>query len=1014
MILACFPDFLLALPGRLVGQWAGAWTHAGRSGPTHNTRIASLMKTPVIPVVRDRLFPALLALGLTASPCAFAQTAPTASAAADDANAPVVLSPFTVTTDKDNGYKATNATTGTRLNESIKDLPMPISVITEKFLRDTGSTDLRQALSYTSAIQLQSQNDQGTPGGAYQGPGGVNNPEGATANLSGTSYKIRGYVTDAVLRDGFRRQHATDSINISRVEVAFGPTALLYGIGEFGGIVNYLPKAPQAKRFSEIAATYGSYDFKRVTVDTTGPITEKWNFNYRLTGALQDRGDYTDYRKEKHSFISPAITFEPTKTTKITADYEYGKQTDSGVGFQRVRAMANVGGGDQGEHADFYNVPGTDPYTVRWSGPDTYVKTTSSNLRLQVDQALGEHIHALVGYNFGKAKFDQRDVGAHLVSGLGPLSLRKTVDFGVAGLDKTGGDSSNNIVNGKVDDVALAYGWNDTKSQNSHDQVRAELTGNLKLLENRKWLAFSNSLLVGHSEEKQINLSDARATTNNVNNYKSPLDPSPIRFGTQGDGTADVAMVDMTYNKTTAWDQSTYAVYSGKFIQDRLMLILGARDDYSDNSVFTNLRNGTAATSVRKDKAKIRTYQRGISLQITPEISAFALKAEGVQPNFSGNVDTNGNPIGPVVAKSTEFGVKFDLWHGRISGSVSSFKIDRSGTPFFYWWAPTSNYHNFKAGKDIVYQVNDFVPVPRGGANAQNGAGNASLTQWDAGVAAGAIYQKTVSGNTNWYVNASQTTGAAFLDSIFDFTKAHGMSWPGWLYNADSETNNSWDDRASGPGGNEYVIGSDQGKGWQADVVFTPFNELQIIASYTHINKIITSAGNFAKFPNPQDRWAVWYFPNTDWGLTGKPITTAYTDPNDTSTWTGTGFGYGEKQDDTPEHQASIWANYTFNKHSVMQGWSFGLGGGYESPREYQSGITHGGGQRITDKNGNIVVLKTPTRYIANAMVRYSFKLYDHDASVQLNVGNIFDDRKLYGLIYSSPREFRLEGTYSF
>ena len=47
-------------------------------------------------------------------------------------------------------------------------------------------------------------------------------------------------------------------------------------------------------------------------------------------------------------------------------------------------------------------------------------------------------------------------------------------------------------------------------------------------------------------------------------------------------------------------------------------------------------------------------------------------------------------------------------------------------------------------------------------------------------------------------------------------------------------------------------------------------------------------------------------------------------------------------------------------------------------------------------------------------MVKYDFKLEDHDASVQLNVYNLFDDRKLYGLIYSAPRTVRLEFDYRF
>lgn len=948
---------------------------------------------------------ALLASPLVASA---QQTADTPAPASEEKV--LVLSPFTVTTDKDIGYKATNATTGTRLNESIKDLPMPISVITEKFLRDTGATDLRQALAYTSAIQLRSQNDQGTPGGAYQGPGGVNNPEGATANLSQTSYKIRGYVTDAVLRDGFRRQHATDSINIGRVEVAFGPTALLYGIGEFGGIVNYLPKTPQAKPFNEVGLSFGSYGFKRVTIDSTGPVSKKWGVNYRVTAALEDRKDYTDFNESDHTFISPSFSFHPTKTTEVLVDYEYGKQTDNGVSFQRVRAMTGASGGDQGEHADFYTLPGTDPYTFRWSGSDTYVKTKSTNFRAQVSQELGEHFHLLAGFNSGKATFDQRDVYGNLMQNVGPAALRKTVNFGNAALDKSGGDSNLNVVNGSVDNVILQYGWGLSKTSNSHDQFRGELNYSQKFFEDRKWLATTQSVLLGHSAESQANTSDGRGTTNNLYNYKSPLDATPIKFGTQGDSTADVAIVDKTYSKTKAWDQSDYLVYSGKFLQDRVMLIMGARDDQSDNSVYTHNRVGQSINSVRSDKVKVRTYQRGISVALTPQISAFALSAEGVQPNFNGYVDTNGDPIGAVIAKSKEFGVKFDLWQGRISGAISSFKIDRSGTPFFYWWAPTSNYHTFNPSKDIVYNVNNFSPGSvAGGSNGGNGAADSSLAQWNAGVAAGAIYQK----NGSWYVNATKTTGAAYLDAVFDYTKSHGMSWPGWLYNYDSETNNSWEDRASSPQGNEYVIGSDQGKGWSADFVFAPTNNLQIIAGYTHMNKIITSAGNFAKSPATADRWAVWYFPNTDWGLTGKPLTTAYSDPTDSSTWTGVGFGYGEKQDDTPAHQASLWANYQFTD-GAMQGWSFGLGGNYESPREYQSGITHGGGQRITDKNGNIVVLKTPARYTYNLMVRYAFKLSDHDASVQLNVNNLLDDQKLYGLIYSAPRTARLEFDYRF
>ena len=857
---------------------------------------------------------ALLGLWPLARAQSTAAPAGDAATAEKEKEAVYVLSPFKVTTDKDNGYKATNATSGTRLNTPIKDLPMPMSVITDQFIKDTGATDLRRSLSYTAGIQLQSQNDQGTPGGAYQGPGGVNNPEGATANQTGTSYKIRGYITDNVLRDGFRRQNSTDSVNISRVEVAFGPTALLYGIGSMGGIVNYIPKAPQAKRSTDLAISVGSYSLIRTTIDTTGPISDTWGFNYRLTGAWQKNDDYTDFRQHDHYFISPAFTFNPTKTTQVDIDFEKGEQSDKGIGFQRPRAMFGVSGGDQAENVDFYTLPGTDRRTFRWSGPDTYVDNTSTNFRAQVAQKVGEHLDFLVGYNRADADWTKRDVLGNLFQNQGPVALRKTISIGNPALNPSAGSSNLNVVRGTIDNVVFGYGWLEGYNRILRDQVRAEGTLKFSLFENSsKWLKLSNSLLIGHSEEKQTSEFSNRGTPINQFNYKSPLDTSPIRFGKQGDGSADLALVKKDEGYTNAWDQATYGVFSAKLIDDRVFVVAGIREDNSDTFVHYKNTEQNYGSDTRSAKQHNRTKQYGVSVALDParHFSAFALRSEGIMPNYSGARDTNGNVIKAVSALSKEFGLKFDLFDGRLSGSVSSFKIKRTGTPFLYWWAPTSNNITFNPNKDVVYNVNNFTPTSvvggsNGGLILNNGTQaipDLALSQWNAAVTAGAAYQK----NGSWYVNASKTTGAAYLDAVFDATKANGMQWPGWLYISDAETNNSWDDIAAAK--NEYVIGSDQAKGWGAEVIFTPNDNFQLIANYAHTEKIITSAGNFAKYPYPQNRWAVWYFPNTDWGLTGKPLSTVYTNSQDTSTWTGIGYGYGEKQDDTPAHAVNLWAN---------------------------------------------------------------------------------------------------------
>lgn len=931
---------------------------------------------------------------------------------ADGAGEPVVMSPFTVSTEKDKGYRATNSISGTRLNTPIKEIPMPIEVITEKFVRDTGSNNLRDTLRYSAGILLQSQNDQGTPGGAYQGPGSVNNPEGATANKSQTSIKIRGYVTDTVLRDGYRRQNSTDSVNIGRVEVIRGPAALLYGIGNFGGIVNYLPKLPDAAQHGEATLSVGSYGFLRGTVDVTGPIGEQWG--YRLTTALQQTDDYTDFKSEKHFFVSPVITFKPTPTTELVLDLEHGKQWNDGIGFQRVRASANVGvGNDQNEHSGFWTLPGTNARSFRWSGPDTFSDSEATNLRLQGTQKFSDNLFLLVGYNKSKVTYDERDVQGNLVQNQGPAALRSIV--ALSPLDQIKGSSNLNIQFGAIPNTIFQYFWTAPVTKTEREQVRAELNYNFKLFENgNRWFKMDNAFLLGRSDERADNSVTTSRTPENSWNWKNPNDATGIRFGKQGDGSADVAMVKFTGTDSTGWNQGNYLVYQGKLADDRLVIVAGGRRDRSTNAVTTHnyVTPGTATT--RQAPQTKKTYQYGATLRITDEISVYALKADGLQPNFNGGVDTDGTPLGAISAKSKEVGLKVDLFKGKISGTVSAYEIKRTGTPIFYWWAPTSNYKNFNASKPIVYNVANFSPstVP-GGSNGGNGAADSAISQWNAGVTAGAIYQKLVDGNTNWYVNASQATGAAYLDAVFDYTKSHGMSWPGWLYNYDSETNNSWNDRASSPQGNEYVVGTDSAKGWDAQLMFTPNNNLQFIVTYAHVNRVIDSAGKFAKSPAPQDRWAVWYFPNTDWGLTGKPLGTVYSDASDTSTWTGIGYGTGEKQDDTPSHQVSFWSNYSFTE-GRLNGLTVGLGGWWESEREFMSGITHGGGQRVTDKNGNLVVLSTADRLNLDFMARYAFKLRDHDASVQLNISNLLNDQKRYGLIYSAPTTARLELSYKF
>jgi len=250
------------------------------------------------------------------------------------------------------------------------------------------------------------------------------------------------------------------------------------------------------------------------------------------------------------------------------------------------------------------------------------------------------------------------------------------------------------------------------------------------------------------------------------------------------------------------------------------------------------------------------------------------------------------------------------------------------------------------------------------------------------------------------YLNASNPAGAAWLNAMF---ASAAPGWAGWLYHGndinDPGTNNATlDDAAFQNGSQQAAIPSvSEASGWDGTILFTPSDHLQIVLSGSVNAKVnLTNKGQWIKYPFPQDKWATWYFPNGGFGLKGQTLAEAYTDPADTSTRTNTGTFPG---DDTPKYRYTVFANYKFS--GGLKGWVVGAGGEYVAKRAYFSGVTHGSNQVQTDTNGKVIVLYTPTQTTINCFVRKEFKTGGRNQYAQLNIDNLLNDDKLYGLIYN-------------
>ncbi|WP_241673063.1 TonB-dependent receptor [Lacisediminimonas profundi] len=133
--------------------------------------------------------------------------------------------------------------------QSIRDIPQSINVMTEKLMDDAKLTTLREALHYSAGITF-----------------------AATENGTDQDIRLRGFpvaTTGDLLIDGMRdpSQYDRDTFNVDRVEVMRGSASMLFGRGSTGGVINQVTKKPFLSTQHEVMTTVGSHGNARVTGD---------------------------------------------------------------------------------------------------------------------------------------------------------------------------------------------------------------------------------------------------------------------------------------------------------------------------------------------------------------------------------------------------------------------------------------------------------------------------------------------------------------------------------------------------------------------------------------------------------------------------------------------------------------------------------------------------------------------------------------------------------------------------
>ncbi|MEH1836393.1 MAG: TonB-dependent siderophore receptor [Nostoc sp.] len=226
------------------------------------------------------------------------QTQPTQPS--DQGNEPIEL----IVTGEQDGYREPNASSATKTDTPLRDIPGSIQTINKQVIEDQRAFREEDALRNVSGV---------VNGNAF-------------GDRIGTFY-ARGF-TLRRFQDGFYNDYNAaranpDTANIERIEVLKGPASILYGTAEPGGIINTVSKKPLFEPYSAVDLTFGSYSFYRPSVDISGPLNSSKTVAYRLNVAYENAGSFRDFVNSERIFTAPALAVKIDPNTTLTLGGSY-------------------------------------------------------------------------------------------------------------------------------------------------------------------------------------------------------------------------------------------------------------------------------------------------------------------------------------------------------------------------------------------------------------------------------------------------------------------------------------------------------------------------------------------------------------------------------------------------------------------------------------------------------------------------------------------------------------------
>jgi iron complex outermembrane receptor protein len=223
-----------------------------------------------------------------------------------------------------NGYVAGRSMTGTKTNTTLMETPQSISVVGADQIRDQKAASVAEALRYTAGVGTQTFGTD-TRNDWFQ--------------IRGFSAQDVGFSIDGLPVQspfGFAT-YKIQPIGIERIDILRGPTAMLYGGGAPGGLVNIVSKTPPNQPLNYVETGVNSFGNAYFAFDTGGPVPTasgpSSELFYRLAGIVKGGGSQTDFVNDNSYSVAPSVRYRPDLDTSFTVIALASKDDTRGTNF---------------------------------------------------------------------------------------------------------------------------------------------------------------------------------------------------------------------------------------------------------------------------------------------------------------------------------------------------------------------------------------------------------------------------------------------------------------------------------------------------------------------------------------------------------------------------------------------------------------------------------------------------------------------------------------------------------